>query len=126
MKFMTEGEAETKRQKAIETAKRKKITNFTHGVAAKLINMYLKVGFVCGGHYENERVKALHPPIDSLLLDTLSKENVGGLKAEWNRFRRVRWSKLSSEQYEDVIKHIRVAICNSPLWTVEQYWPGHR
>ena len=31
--------------------------NFTHGVAAKLINIYLKAGFVCGGHHTDARVK---------------------------------------------------------------------
>ena len=42
---------------------------FTHGVAAKLINIYLKAGFVCGGHHDDDRVRSLHPPIDSVLLD---------------------------------------------------------
>ena len=36
--------------------------DFTHGVAAKLINIYLKAGFVCGGHDIDPRVRALHPP----------------------------------------------------------------
>src|SRR5262245_8143972 len=51
---------------------------FTHGVAAKIINLYLKGRFVCGGHAGHERVDALHPPIDSVLLTTLADLNVGG------------------------------------------------
>lgn len=39
----------------------------THGVAAKLINVYLKARFVCGGHAAHPSVDALHPPIDELL-----------------------------------------------------------
>jgi hypothetical protein len=44
---------------------------FTHGIAAKLVNVYLKSVFVCGGRHDHPRVRALHPPIDSLLLDAL-------------------------------------------------------
>ena len=47
--------------------------NFTHGVAAKLINVYLKSRFVCGGHHAHKRVHNLHPPIDAILL----KRDVG-------------------------------------------------
>ena len=32
---------------------------FTHGIAAKLINCYLKVRLVCAGHHLDERVQAL-------------------------------------------------------------------
>lgn len=55
---------------------------FTHGVAAKLVNVYLKAGFVCSGHHGHPSVRALHPPIDSVLLQALCEENVGGLRTE--------------------------------------------
>ncbi len=58
---------------------------FTHGVAAKLVNVYLKSRFVCGGHHDHERVRALHPPIDSVLLETLAGLDVGGHAKEWNQ-----------------------------------------
>jgi hypothetical protein len=63
---------------------------FTHGVAAKLINIYLKAGFVCGGYHEHERVRALHPPIDSLLMDELSRQNVGGCRPIWENAKKLR------------------------------------
>jgi hypothetical protein len=53
-------------------------------VAAKLINVYLKAVFVCGGQHSNKRVKSLHPPIDSQLLDELYNQNIGDLKREWD------------------------------------------
>jgi len=115
----------TWRKNVIKAAKRNGI-NFTHGVAAKLINIYLKVGFVCGGHHADPRVQALHPPIDSLLLDELSIKDVGGFRDDWNKARQIRWSNFDSTQYEDVIKNIRASIPNQALWKVEQYWPGHR
>lgn len=97
---------------------------FTHGIAAKLINIYLKAGFVCGGHHEHAHVQALHPPIDSVLLDELSARDVGGFRRTWNEVRKIRWSNFNSEQYETVIKNIRNALPNECLWAVEQYWRG--
>jgi hypothetical protein len=99
---------------------------FTHGVAAKLINIYLKAAFVCGGHHEHERVQAIHPPIDSLLLDELSQRNVGGRRSVWDEAIRIRWSKLNSDQYEKVILNIREAMQGAPLWEVEKYWRGYQ
>ena len=101
--------------------------DFTHGVAAKLINIYLKAGFVCGGQDTDPRVQALHPPIDSLLLDELYRENIGELRREWSEARKIRWSKLTSEQYENIIASIRSALGeNVPLWHIERYWRGYQ
>jgi hypothetical protein len=113
------------REKVIGVAQ-KELPNITHGVAAKLINMYLKAGFVCGGHHNHVRVQVLHPPIDSLLLERLSENNIGGLSSVWNKARKIRWSKFDSEQYETVINSIRVSMGDKPLWEVERYWPGHQ
>ena len=38
------------REKAILSAKRMNLIGFGHGIAAKLINVYLKGAFVCAGH----------------------------------------------------------------------------
>ena len=99
---------------------------FTHGVAAKLINIYLKAGFVCAGCHEHERVRALHPPIDSLLLKELSERNIGGRRTVWDEAIGIRWSKFSSDQYEKVITNIRQAMGDAPLWEVEKYWRGYQ
>jgi hypothetical protein len=99
---------------------------FTHGVAAKLLNVYLKSAFVCGGHHEHPSVKSLHPPIDSVLVKALCDENMGGLRAEWLKARRTRWSKLSGEGYEAIISAIRRGMPNAALWEVEQHWRGYR
>ena len=99
---------------------------FTHGVAAKLINIYLKAGFVCAGHHEHERVRAIHPPIDSLLLDELSHRNIGGRRNVWDEAIKIRWSKFNSDQYEKVIYNIREAMQGAALWEVEKYWRGYQ
>ncbi len=113
------------RQNVIFAAQEKGLA-FTHGVAAKLINIYLKAGFVCGGHHAHVRVQALHPPIDSVLLDELSAQDIGGLRRNWNEARRIRWSKFDSEQYESVINSIRASMPNQALWEVEQFWRGYQ
>ena len=114
------------RQEIIEVAQEYGLA-FTHGVAAKLINIYFKAAFVCGGYYNHTNVQAIHPPIDRKLLDELSKKDVGGLHQVWNVAKRIGWSKFNSDQYETVIQSIRDAIQdNEPLWVVEQYWQGYQ
>lgn len=113
------------RNSIIEAAKRCGL-QFTHGVAAKLINVYLKSRFVCGGHHDHERVCHLHPPIDDELLKTLIRENVGGHRTEWRRARRWRWSKFTSDQYEQVIGLIRTCLNCQALWRIEEHWRGNQ
>lgn len=113
------------REKAIGSAAADALS-ITHGVAAKLINVYLKAAFVCGGHHADERVGALHPPVDALLLDALGKGDLGGQGAAWRKARKLRWSNLDSGQYQDVIKAIRAAIPGQPLWHVEEHWRGYQ
>jgi len=100
--------------------------SFTHGVAAKLINVYLKSRFVCGGHHEHERVHHLHPPIDDELLKALIQQNVGGQVKGWRDARRWRWSKFTSDQYEQVIALIRYCLNGQPLWQIEEHWKGNQ
>lgn len=114
------------REKAISAAEKRGLVGFSHGVSAKLINVYLKGAFVCAGHENHPNVEALHPPIDSLLLDELYFNNVGGLKSDWSRARKLRWSKFNSPQYEEVIQSIRKAMPNKALWQVESYWRGYQ
>lgn len=100
---------------------------FTHGIAAKLINCYLKARFVCGGHHDNERVQHLHPPIDAVLLKELARWNVGGFKKQWRAFEQYRWSHFDAATYQDVIDHIRLALPEgAPLWTIEEHWVGYQ
>ena len=112
------------RSSIIKAAQKHKL-RFTHSVAAKLTNIYLKSIFVCAGSHEVPKVKALHPPIDTVLLDTLYHENIGGRRKEWQAARRVRWSNLNSGQYECVISAIQQTISTgNGLWQIEEHWPG--
>ena len=114
------------RESVIREAKARNL-KFTHGVAAKLINCYLKVRFVCGGHENHEHVKCLPPPIDRTLLSKLAAENVSGLRANWKAARDKGWSKFDSAKYEEVIDLIRQSLpADEPLWKIEEHWEGHQ
>lgn len=114
------------RESAIASAISFGLVGFGHGVAAKLINVYLKGAFVCGGADAHERVIALHPPIDSLLLEELYKNDVGGQRKTWAMAKARRWSKFNAEQYQEVIDSIRISMAGRALWLIEEHWCGHQ
>ena len=109
------------REKAIREAKRRRIA-ISHGVAAKLINVYLKSRFICGGHADHPKVAALHPPIDSILLKELARLNCGKLGPVWRTAAKIGWSNFSSKQYELVASCIRSVQHPWPAWLVEKHW----
>ena len=80
---------------------------------------------MCGNDHNNAKIKAIHPPIDSVLLDALYKQNIFGKKKEWQAARTARWSKLTIDQYQNVIDAIKASIpCKKGLWEIEEHWPG--
>lgn len=99
---------------------------FTHGIAAKLINMYLKSALVCGGYDSHAKVAKLHPPIDAVLLKALRQNNIGGLKSRWKEAELARWSKFSSDQYEQVIQSVKEVMGSRALWEIEEFWQGYQ
>lgn len=115
------------REAAVAKASGMNIQGFTHGVAAKLINIYLKMIFTCGGHHGEEKVKAVHPPIDRVLLDGLVTAKVGNLKT-WRTANKKGWSSFNSEEYEAVMKEMKKNMIakNCPVWKIEACWVGHQ
>lgn len=109
---------------------------FTHGVAAKLINVYLKSTVICSISSSfsecQSRTDVIHPPIDRLLLLALSDHarSTGSIKrvseCHWRRYADLRWSKFNSDQYEGVIREIRRFLDGRPLWMIEEHWIGHQ
>jgi len=107
--------------------------NITHGVAAKLINMYLKSIFVCGGSESHPNVMCLHPPIDRLLLNSLIKKEMSNGKEKdqtlilkLREYRDKGWSKWKSPMYIDAINTIRTITGNNGMWTIEKHWKGYQ
>jgi hypothetical protein len=116
------------REAVIQAAQQQNLKNFSHGIAAKLINCYLKVRFVCAGQHDHARVKCLHPPIDAVLLKALSeRKDVDCYQKQWRQFYLQRWSKYGSDTYQDVINLIRLSLpIGEPLWKIEKFWAGHQ
>jgi hypothetical protein len=51
---------------------------------------------------------------------------VGGQVKRWREARRWRWSKFTSDQYEQVIALIRQSLNGQPLWMIEEHWKGNQ
>ena len=98
----------------------------TDGAAAKLINVYLKGRFVCGGFATHPKVAALHPPIDKLLLDEMARRDFAEDARLWRRASRIGWSNFDRHQYQAVIDGIRAGLNGQPMWMIEQFWQGHQ
>ncbi len=101
---------------------------FTYGVAAKLLNCYLKVRFVhpCN---KSRSVDFIHPPIDRLLLNALyaedkKDERYKKFTPDWRRFRDIGWSKFDEDNYLEVIKTVKERMNGDPLWRIEFCWEG--
>ena len=99
---------------------------FTHGVAAKLINTYLKSMFIApSAPADEKKMMAIHPPIDRLLLTHLAQKNVGDRQHLWRKFAAIGWSSFNSADYQAVIDEIR-SVTDGELWRIEIYWRGYQ
>lgn len=114
------------REQVIELSTKHANKTFTHGVAAKLINVYLKGIIICGGHHDHDNSKYIHPPIDSILLTELANQNFNNNKRFWIEAKKVAWSNYDSYYYQRVINEIRSGLNENPLWTIEKYWRGYQ
>ncbi len=113
------------RAKMIERAEIRGLL-WSHGTAAKLINVYFKVAFVGLRGYEDPRVGALHPPVDRVLLSELIKKDPAN-RPQWRHLRDLGWSNFNSSDYEIAIAGIRLALgADTPLWQIEQWWQGYQ
>ena len=94
----------------------------TDGIAAKLINVYLKASVVQCCFADQPKVKVVHPPIDNFLLKSLklTRNDI------W-RGQSVTWSELDSDQYEAVIEKVCKTLGDGvALWKIEEHWQGHQ
>lgn len=124
------------RKDIIEEAKLKLVGGrencVTHGVAAKLINVYLKAALVIVAPTLEgcARAKNVHPPVDKLLLMSLANHtkpassNRKRSANRWRKYASIGWSNFDSEKYEEVISEIRNFSNGKPLWSIEEHWIG--
>lgn len=100
---------------------------FSFGVAAKLINVYLKVGVLSRSGKDGADFVAMHPPVDRILLLGLGDADLGGRRRFWTAMAKVGWSTFSEAQYGEVIRAMRESLpASMPLWSIEKYWRGYQ
>ena len=98
------------------------IDNVTYGRAAKLVAVYLKAIVIMGGGCNSSLGRSLHPPIDRILLQALTRSDriTSPQKASWGA---INWTQLDEFNYDQLIGQLRAAIPHdAPFWTIEEYW----
>lgn len=111
------------RRKVIHAASGSDSVSLSHGRAAKAISVYLKTRFVIP-EPGSIAARVIHPPVDRLLLLTLSNKSTF-----WkNRLRNPRtssflaWTTLGNEEYENLISDLRSELGELPFWRIEALW----
>lgn len=89
----------------------------TYGRTQKLVSMYLKTKIVCAGYHDHLHVKALHQPLDAVLLKTLDSSVAINHERDLKVFRGTlaiakalgkTWTTFDRSTYDDYIAAIRV------------------
>lgn len=101
----------------------KDISGFSFGIAAKMLNCYLKACYLS----KLDDLPFIHPPIDRLLLGELGNRKIGNKEMIWSKYEKIGWSNFTCADYYSVIDEIRSVLpTNYPLWKIEAFWVGHQ
>lgn len=93
----------------------KKYLGASYGLAAKIVNIYLKVTILVEDKGESRISKVLHPPIDSILLKNFA------IRHQIKDLRNQKWSKLNKIEYKRILNIIKGKYSNC-LWVSEENW----
>ena len=99
---------------------------FTFGIAAKLLNCYLKAIYLSSfqinvSNFSNyEKLNYIHPPIDRILLKNCKRD----LPDFFKNIDNISWSTFNENDYKKVIEIIKILMNEEPLWKIEYYWDG--
>ncbi|MYZ50859.1 hypothetical protein [Malikia spinosa] len=103
-------------ERAIEFLEKKHNKKVSFGIAAKLISVYLKGAWVLHSVEDCSLARNIHPPIDSILLETIDRARGTTLSKTY------KWQKLDRSNYETLMESLRKIAGSSPLWRLEEYW----
>lgn len=112
-------------------------SNFTYGIAAKLLNCYLKAFYL--ESLESVFGRLIHPPVDRLLLRGLVERDKGRGFFDFQKFvdekylsgspRLPAWTLLDEIAYKTVVSRIKLYLETmgiGSLWKIEEAWKGHQ
>ena len=97
------------------------IDNASFGRAAKLVAIYVKaMVVVCDSDCELSKVA--YPPIDGLILKSISKDRA--LPKELRqKCTKMKWTQLDEKSYDELIFDLKkYVISDQPMWILERYW----
>lgn len=110
-------------------------SNYTYGIAAKLLNVYLKVYFL-GEFNKGQFADFIHPPIDRLLLKQLRSVDKNLFSFSKNSFEGHKlteglpaWTQFTDQQYKNILSKIKRHLHDNGatgLWKVEYAWKGYQ
>jgi len=104
---------------SLETAS---VPAVTYGRAAKVVAVYLKSMIVVGPHWAMPFARLVHPPIDRILLRNVASDKRLP-RAVREACKKVNWTKLSEDQYFQLIAGFRHDGLDKPaFWMLERYW----
>ena len=108
--------------------------NYTYGIAAKLLNCYLKVFFLESFGKQNF-ADFIHPPVDAILLKALRKDNKKLFNFKNSIFTNIgvqkipTWTRINENEYKTIISLMKEFVSSknqNGLWKIESFWIGHQ
>ena len=109
-------------------------TNYTYGIAAKLLNCYLKVFFL-ESFGKQKFADFIHPPVDAILLKALRKDNKKLFNFKNSIFTNIgvqkipTWTRINENEYKTIISLMKEFVSSknqNGLWKIESFWIGHQ
>ncbi|MDQ6995340.1 MAG: hypothetical protein Q9M18_07070 [Mariprofundaceae bacterium] len=104
----------------------KDVVKATYGLAAKLVNVYLKSAVILGERGKSQLASVIHPPIDGLLLKAIAKNGKkDGISPELRKLCvDSRWTRFDGNAYRGLIVAMKAEKLHKPhFWMLERYWP---
>ena len=108
--------------------------NYTYGIAAKLLNCYLKVFFLESFGKQNF-ADFIHPPVDAILLKALRKDDKKLFNFKNSIFTNIgvqkipTWTRINENEYKTIINLMKEFVSSknqNGLWKIESFWIGHQ
>lgn len=100
----------------IATLEKRNIRNVSYGRASKIIAIYLKTALILCNNAACQKSEVIHPPLDRILLQKLSKE-----KPDLKKLEKINWTALDAKNYWEIVELIRNKL-GWFNWRVEEYW----
>ena len=108
--------------------------HYSYGIAAKILNCYLKVFFL--EFFGNQEfADFIHPPVDALLLEALKKEDNELFTFKSKIFKNIsaqkipKWTEINENEYKGIVNLMKKFISSrnqNGLWKIESFWVGHQ